>query len=1472
MILKKRLIEYILLHSKIPCLWHPCLLQIPLLQNLINHYCVIPTLRFSEKQRHSKQGIFECERYGQIFWLLLLFLITFHNFSYANPNIPSSLEHSFEVTLTAAEKNWIKQHPHVSVGGLSDWPPFDFVDRNGKYSGMANDYLNLIANKTGLKFEVTIAQWSHHLQNIRNKKIDLLSSAYYTEDRAEYVIYSQPYSETLDYFFIRNDLDVKTIHDLNGKRIAIPKNYAHINTLKKHYPKINIVTTNNFGAAIDAVLENRADVLYDSYAVLNHTLKKDAINTIIPFKSTRVKGRNTIHVISRKDAPELASIIQKGLNAISVHERQTIYNKWLGKIPKSKKQALKLTTEEVKWLKDHPEIRLGAESNWPPFEFVGNSGKMQGFTAELARLIESRLGIKFKIISQYSWSETLEKVRNHDIDMLGGIVITPKRQQFLNFTNGYFTPPISIYTKKNSLKITSLNDLINKTVAIENQYSLHERLATDFPRINLLPVASTLEALTAVSHGKADAYIGNQGAANWIASENALTNLKIILTKPSELKPKSHSFAVRKDWQIFQGILNKALASISDLEISSLRLKWMGVDRDEVNTLNLSTKEQQWLNNHKTIRFTGDPNWLPYEAFDNQGNYIGIVAEHLKLIEQKLGIKIDLIPTQSWSESVTKVKQGEVDILSESPNSDLKSHLTFTQPYLSSPIIIVMKNDENYVENIEQIKQKKIAVIKEYGYVAEIIKKYPDLSFHLVDSIDDGLTAVSTGKVDALLATLAQASYHISEHQMNNIHIIGKTEFTTQLAFGMSKEFSPLVPLFNRALGSISKAEKQHILDAWGKHKYATKIDYTWLAIIAGILSLIIATFFYWNRKLANEVCRRKKIEAQTQALIDTIPLQIFVTSFDGKIISANPQALTDYKIRKEDIGKYNALDFYNDSNDRNAILKELTENGKVEQKIIQFKKPDGTVRSMMMSIMLVNYHNQHALLTIAVDMTERLEMEAAMQKAKEDAEAANHAKSEFLANMSHEIRTPMNAIIGFTELLNDQVRDPKLKSFVKTIHSAGNSLLLLINDILDLSKIEAGKMDIEKTATNPHELFTELGNIFMMKIHEKGLDLIIDVDSKIPESLMLDAIRLRQVLLNLIGNAVKFTELGHIRLRARTVNDNKIRSTLNLIIDIEDTGIGIPELQLQSIFEEFQQTDGQSYSKFGGTGLGLSISRRLIELMEGDISVKSEVGQGSTFTVCLNNVDVASVKPSLLSKTDNFVANTVQFAPATILVVDDITDNRQLICANFVDTEITIVEAENGQEAFNIAQQQAFDLILMDIRMPVMNGYQAAEKIKQFKDVPIIALTASVMKDDYERAKSENFDAYLRKPVLRADLFSALTRFLDHQIIKLDNPHSTKIELSATQQKLLPEVLKKLEQQREQWQIIQQGNKISDMKKFADDLVNIAEEYNFEPVLDYANQLREMIDVFDIEGIKGQLTKFSSLQEELQTRGEKVS
>lgn len=384
----------------------------------------------------------------------------------------------------------------------------------------------------------------------------------------------------------------------------------------------------------------------------------------------------------------------------------------------------------------------------------------------------------------------------------------------------------------------------------------------------------------------------------------------------------------------------------------------------------------------------------------------------------------------------------------------------------------------------------------------------------------------------------------------------------------------------------------------------------------------------------------------------------------------------------------------------------------------------------------------------VRFDITNRKTTEADLIKSKEEADSANRSKSEFLANMSHEIRTPMNAVIGFSELLSNSVKDEKQRSQVESIHSSGKNLLKIINDILDLSKIEAGKIDIKPVPINLCNLLDEIENMFVQKVKEKGIILSIDYEKIFPKTLLLDEIRFRQILFNLIGNAVKFTDLGQVSISIEKCELKKEKENVDLIVIVKDTGIGIPVDQQEFVFDPFNQQTGQNVVKYGGTGLGLSITKKLVERMGGNINLESEVGKGSTFRINLPNIPVLDI--DVEAKHKAFDTSTVLFEPGTVLIVDDNDENRNLIIDLLENSHLTLLQAINGKEAVEMAKKYIPDLILMDLRMPVMDGYEATKILiddKLTKSIPVIAVTASIKSSKERDHIKKVFDEYLFKP-----------------------------------------------------------------------------------------------------------------------------
>ncbi len=498
----------------------------------------------------------------------------------------------------------------------------------------------------------------------------------------------------------------------------------------------------------------------------------------------------------------------------------------------------------------------------------------------------------------------------------------------------------------------------------------------------------------------------------------------------------------------------------------------------------------------------------------------------------------------------------------------------------------------------------------------------------------------------------------------------------------------------------------------------------------------------------------------------------------------------------------------------------------------------------------------------VKIDVTQKRQYEEELKKAKEEAEAASKAKSEFLANMSHEIRTPMNAILGFTEVLLQKTTDEQAKSYLDSIKSSGKNLLTLINDVLDLSKIEAGKMKINKDFIDPFMMFKDIEYLFSLRAAEKGLDFKIITDLNLPIGIEIDEVRLRQILINLIGNAIKFTEKGRVIVNVSAFPSDNDKIDLKIVV--EDTGIGIdPEFQ-KKIFEPFTQQEGASTKRFGGTGLGLSITKRLVDLLEGEISLESEVNKGSKFTVLFKQIRCTGRK-QLATDMVSIDPKRIQFYPGLVLIADDVENNRKYLKTVIQDTNLEIIETTNGIETFELAKARRPQLIITDLKMPGLNGFELLSKLRnepKTKYIPVIATTATASIEEQDKLLVHKFDGILIKPIQINDVYIELMRFLPHEIIEEENVEENKeISIEAKSDSETRTVKMILESELyDIWQNFEQQQPMNEVEDFAYKIRDLGKKYNLEILISYGNRLIAAVNNFDVDNIQKILADYPKL------------
>ena len=583
---------------------------------------------------------------------------------------------------------------------------------------------------------------------------------------------------------------------------------------------------------------------------------------------------------------------------------------------------------------------------------------------------------------------------------------------------------------------------------------------------------------------------------------------------------------------------------------------------------------------------------------------------------------------------------------------------------------------------------------------------------------------------------------------------------------GVSTDREMLVPVFrgDQRWGSVELVFKPLRRAGW-----LGVLDDPILRLTAFLSLASFAAFVLYLSRMLRHLDPSQAIPGRVRSALDTLTEGLLVLDEKGYVVLANqslarivgqdPEAMlgsqasrlpwTDRGARKLDDGQMPWLHALADGQTRTNVPMYLRVGSGEEQRGYAF-------RVNCSPILGVGKRRQGVLVSFQ-DVTALEEKEEALQEAKEAADAANRAKSEFLANMSHEIRTPMNSILGFTEMLKRAATtaeaDPTHRRHLNIIHSSGRHLLELVNDILDLSKVESGRLELERTRFAAHAVIAEVVQAMGVKAQEKGITLELGFLQALPASIDNDASRLRQIVTNLVGNAIKFTQQGGVHV---SLGLKKVSGGARYVIEVRDSGIGIPPDKLDSVFEPFVQAESSTTRRFGGTGLGLTISRRLARAMGGDITVSSELGQGSTFRVEIDAGSLSGVPllpPDELRRQDGSQAverkRAWVFPPSRILVVDDGEENRELLRLVLEEAGLTVVEATNGREAVDRAAEQSFDMVLMDMQMPELDGASATRILRERGvGAPVLALTADAMKGVEREMTAAGFSGFHTKPL----------------------------------------------------------------------------------------------------------------------------
>ncbi len=901
---------------------------------------------------------------------------------------------------------------------------------------------------------------------------------------------------------------------------------------------------------------------------------------------------------------------------------------------------LKLTADERAWLSRHPVVRIGVDANYAPYSFIGSDGEFAGVAPEMLVLVEKQLGIRFEAVPGLSWPEIVEAAKNRDLDVIATAVITDERRTFLDFTQIYIPTPLVVMTRQDNNSINTASDMHGKTVALVEGYSSSQRVLKEHPGIEGSIVKTPLEGLVDVSTGEADAYVGVLGINIYQTNKYGINNLKVA--SRYDIETNGQRLAIRNDWPELARILDKALNAIPEADKLAVMQKWIPIRSEEVTgvtgQVSLSKSERDFIEAHPTILVANEIDWPPFDFVNKNGNASGFSIDYFRLVAAKVGLRVNWVNGYTWEQLLLKGREREIDVFPVIiKNAERQNYLLFSDVYVNNVVAYYALEGTRLgsIDNPSQLQPYRVALVKGFDNYHFITTTYPEINVVGVDSVHDGLKAVLTGDADLFIGDTAVANYLIKQHLMQGVRQAGSVnipELKTgeKLHIAVRNDRPELLAIIQKGMESITEYEMEILRNKWldlPPRPLLTRERVIGLGVLIALLAFLIG--ISWIAALRQQRNRlMREVGQQTRALYEseqrlTLALQggeMVAWDYDihrGRIIASEGwnemlghDSTDDTDPRELWYQHTHPDDRIRMRESERAYSASGADRYEIEYRVIT---DAGTTRWQAIHGSTVKRDadgKPERMVGIVQDITERKKLEK--------------LKSEFISSVNHELRTPLTSIKGALSLIIGRANGTLPNKTIRMLEIAyenSERLVTLINDLLDIEKMQSGKINLEKKSLVIGELIDKA--ITANQAYADKFEVSLSWQSCDSDNICIyaDENRLMQVLANLLSNAIKFSQQGGVVRLSATRNDEMVR------LCVDDNGTGIPLEFQDRIFERFSQADASDSRQKGGTGLGLAITKELVERHGGQVSFNSTPGHGATFYIDLPIIkDVAAM------------------------------------------------------------------------------------------------------------------------------------------------------------------------------------------------------------------------------------------------------